>query len=51
MGSSRSLGRPRLEFCILHCDFCPFYKGFENFLGVLIQPGVAKNLLLPTGVA
>jgi len=39
-----------LEFCILHRYFCPFYKRFQDFSGVRIQGGVAKNLLFPNAI-
>ena len=39
---------PRLDFCILRCQFCPFYKGLQDFSRGCIQSGVFKNPFLPS---
>jgi len=38
----------RLDFCILRCQFCPFYKGLQDFSRRRIQSGVFKYPFLPT---
>jgi hypothetical protein len=39
---------PSLDFCILRCQFCPFYKGLQDFSRGGIQSGVFKNPFLPS---
>src|SRR5271165_5154124 len=39
---------PRLDFCILRCQFCPFHKGLQDFSRRRIQSGVFKYPFLPS---